>query len=62
MAYIFKNAQGVVVAASAAESFGEDWTFVEENSKEYLLQLFKLLQSAYRVQFVVLIQKFPAQF
>lgn len=36
MAYIFKNAQGVVVAASAAESFGEDWTFVEENSKEYL--------------------------
>ncbi len=36
MAYIFKNAQGVVVAASAAESFGEDWTFVEDNSKEYL--------------------------
>lgn len=36
MAYIFKNAQGVVVAASVAESFGEDWTFVEDNSKEYL--------------------------
>ena len=36
MAYIFKNAQGVVVAASATESFGEDWTFVEDNSKEYL--------------------------
>ena len=36
MAYIFKNAQGVVVAASAAESFGEDWTFVEDNSIEYL--------------------------
>ena len=36
MAYIFKNTQGVVVAASAAESFGEDWTFVEDNSKEYL--------------------------
>ena len=36
MAYIFKNAQGVVVAASTAESFGEDWTFVEDNSKEYL--------------------------
>ena len=36
MAYIFKNAQGVVVAASAAESFGEDWAFVEDNSKEYL--------------------------
>ena len=36
MAYIFKNAQGVVVAASAAESFGEYWTFVEDNSKEYL--------------------------
>lgn len=36
MAYIFKNAQGVVVAASAAESFGENWAFVEDNSKEYL--------------------------
>lgn len=36
MAYIFKNAQGVVVAASAAESFGEYWTFVEDNSKVYL--------------------------
>jgi hypothetical protein len=36
MAYIFKNKQGVVAAASTVESFGEGWAFVEDNSKEYL--------------------------
>ena len=36
MAYVFKNAQGKIVAASAAESFGNGWAFVDDNSKEYL--------------------------
>jgi hypothetical protein len=36
MAYVFKNTQGIIVAASAMDNFGEGWTFVEDNSKEYL--------------------------
>lgn len=36
MAYIFKNAQGNVTAASVVENFGEGWVFVEDNAKEYL--------------------------
>jgi hypothetical protein len=36
MAYVFKNAQGKIVAASVAESFGTGWAFVDDNSKEYL--------------------------
>ncbi len=36
MAYVFKNAQGTVVAASATDNFGDGWTFVEDNAKEYL--------------------------
>ncbi len=36
MAYVFKNAQGSVVAASAAENLGEGWEYVEDNAKEYL--------------------------
>lgn len=36
MAYVFKNASGVVVAASESENFGDGWLFVEDNSKEYL--------------------------
>ncbi len=36
MAYVFKNAQGKVVAASASENLGKGWVFVEDNAKEYL--------------------------
>ena len=36
MAYVFKNAQGAVVAASASENLGKGWMFVEDNTKEYL--------------------------
>jgi hypothetical protein len=36
MAYVFKNAQGIIVAASATENFGEGWAFAEDNAKEYL--------------------------
>ncbi|MES2579934.1 MAG: hypothetical protein V4552_05250 [Pseudomonadota bacterium] len=36
MAYVFKNASGVVIAASDSESFGNGWVFVEDSSKEYL--------------------------
>jgi hypothetical protein len=36
MAYVFKNAQGTVVAASPSENFGKGWMFVEDDTKEYL--------------------------
>jgi len=36
MAYIFKNAQGSVVAASATDNLGKGWEFVEDNAKGYL--------------------------
>lgn len=39
MAYILKNAQGNIIAASATEKLGPDWQFIEENSKEYLTYL-----------------------
>jgi hypothetical protein len=35
MAYVYKNAQGEVVAASAA-NLGKGWVFMEDNAKEYL--------------------------
>lgn len=36
MAYIFKNSQGTIVAASASENLGKGWVFVKDNSKDYL--------------------------
>jgi hypothetical protein len=36
MAYVFKNAQGEIVAVSATENLGAGWILVEDNSKEYL--------------------------
>lgn len=36
MAYVFKNASGIVIAASESENFGDGWVFVEDNNKEYL--------------------------
>ena len=39
MAYILKNAQGNIIAASATEKLGPDWQFIEENTKEYLTYL-----------------------
>ncbi|MEK9824964.1 MAG: hypothetical protein VW395_01505 [Methylotenera sp.] len=36
MAYILKNAQGEVIAASASENPGAGWEYVENNAKVYL--------------------------
>lgn len=36
MAYILKNSQGEVIAASAAENPGDGWVFTEDSSREYL--------------------------
>lgn len=36
MAYILKNTQGQVIAASAIENPGADWEYVENNAKIYL--------------------------
>ena len=36
MAYVFKNTQGIIVATSAVDNFGQGWAFVEDNAKEYL--------------------------
>lgn len=36
MAYVLKNAQGKIIAASASENLGDSWVFVENTEKEYL--------------------------
>lgn len=36
MAYVLKNVQGKIIAASATENLGEGWTFMENNEKDYL--------------------------
>ncbi len=36
MAYVFKNSQGNVIAASASENLGKGWMFIEDNAREYL--------------------------
>lgn len=36
MAYILKNSQGEVIAASATEKPGNEWVFAEDNSRQYL--------------------------
>ncbi len=36
MAYVFKNAQGIIIAASASENLGEGWELIEDSAKEYL--------------------------
>ncbi len=36
MAYILKNAQGEVIAASTSENPGAGWEYVENNAKVYL--------------------------
>lgn len=43
MAYVLKNAEGVVIAASATENLGANWIFVEDNAKEYVAFLEKSL-------------------
>jgi hypothetical protein len=35
MTYVYKNSEGEVVAASAA-NLGKGWVFMEDNAKEYL--------------------------
>lgn len=47
MAYILKNAQGEVIAASAEENPGQDWVYVENNSTEYLDFLDSSLRKAH---------------
>lgn len=36
MAYVLKDAQGLIVASSAIENMGAGWTFIENNASEYL--------------------------
>ena len=36
MAYLFKNAEGDVIAASVSEKMDDGWLFVEDNAREYL--------------------------
>jgi hypothetical protein len=36
MAYVFRSAQGSVIAASATENLGKGWEFIENNAKDYL--------------------------
>jgi len=36
MAYVLKNAQGKIIATSATENLGDDWSFVENNDRDYL--------------------------
>lgn len=36
MAYILKNKQGNIIAASAEENLGTDWEFIEDNAAEYI--------------------------
>lgn len=36
MAYILRNAQGNIIAASATDKLSADWQFIEENAREYL--------------------------
>ena len=36
MAYVYKNTQGNVIAASASENLGKGWVLVDDNNKEYL--------------------------
>lgn len=36
MAYVLKNSQGQIIAASASENLGENWDFVEPDDKAYI--------------------------
>lgn len=36
MAYVLKNAEGEIIAASASESLGGDWLLVKNDAREYL--------------------------
>ena len=46
MAYILKNTQGEVIAASADENPGAGWTFIENDARVYLEFLEKSLAKA----------------
>lgn len=39
MAYVYKDANGKIVASSATENLGEGWSFIENDSKEYITYL-----------------------
>ena len=34
MAYVFKNAQGAIIAAITTEHLGEGWSFIENTLRE----------------------------
>lgn len=36
MAYVFRNVQGNIVAASTSENLGKGWELVDDNAKDYL--------------------------
>lgn len=36
MAYVLKNPQGKIIAASATENLASDWILIESNNKDYL--------------------------
>lgn len=36
MAYVLKNAQGKIIAASTTENIGDHWTRIDAGDKEYL--------------------------
>ncbi len=36
MAYVLRNAQGKIIAASAVENLGDGWAHIENNEKDYL--------------------------
>jgi len=42
MAYIFRNAQGIIIGSSS-ENLAEGWAFIEDKDKEYLVYLDHLL-------------------
>lgn len=36
MAYVLKNTQGKIIAASATENISDEWLFIDASDKEYL--------------------------
>ena len=43
MAYVYRNNEGKIIATSTAEHFGEGWTFIEDDAKEYIEYLEQIL-------------------
>ena len=43
MAYVYRNNEGKIIASSPAENFGDGWTFIEDDAKEYVEYLEHIL-------------------